>query len=181
MVDKFGRAGQICRQAQKEQLAKPDEMGVVADPGWTFWKIKTFWLLIASSVCFAPAIQGFVNFGVIWLHYVGYSNQQAAFIETLRRFGASLGFLASGYIGDYGFSISQMHGRPIAAFVVMLASVPYVFILFSSEVTIDGIVDTYWVGWFLFAMTAMQTCAQMYLFCFVDQIQKRTFLFFDKI
>ena len=80
----------------------------VSSNQFPFWRIKTFWLLIATSLVFAPALQGFINFGVVWLQYVGFTSAEAAGIESMRRAGASIGFLCSGWVGDRFYKMDQL-------------------------------------------------------------------------
>jgi len=87
---------------------------------WKSLKLPTFWLLVLQGIFGTIPWRAFGMFAIIWLEMIGYTPFQVAVVFSFGTCAASLGHLASGYIGDFAHSILPHSGRIyVAQFSVM--------------------------------------------------------------
>jgi len=87
---------------------------------WKSLKLPTFWLLVLQGIFGTIPWRAFGMFAIIWLEMIGYTPFQVAVVFSFGTCAASLGHLASGYIGDWAHSKVPYSGRIyVAQFSVM--------------------------------------------------------------
>jgi len=129
---------------EEPRLWRPERFGFAQEMRKIvrFMRVPTFTVIIAQGI-FGTIPGAAMSFTTMYFQYTGLSDSLCALINSLRIIGDACGGLVGGLVGDFLHSVSPTYGRAVTAQISVIASWPFVYMIFYGTPQLEGMAATY--------------------------------------
>jgi len=133
-----------CMLVEEQRIWKPERVGIRKEfrKLGRFLRVPTFGVIILQGI-FGTIPGAALSFLTMYFQYTGISDSMAALINSLRIIGDACGGLLGGIIGDMLTVHSPAYGRALTAQFSILASLPFIYLIFMVVPRRESMVGTY--------------------------------------